>query len=337
MSDKIGNVDVPEISPSGTFPLVTDYPHVTVIDPKIVIHPFVGANFKIEQKFVIGNGAKQWRAQWSRLHDSDFAALKTFWESRKGAYQPFTLNLPSNDGQSTTPTIVRFVDMPLSWERFAGAVVNSGVAFVEVPSDDDAPVYDVTRTLDRFPDTSLETALLLQIQEFVPLVEIQPKEAGYPKIYLSDRRCILTGGSGSGSGTLYHARLLTWSGISQRIGGQADSAKFSFGNADRVMKLLNEDVDLFEASIQFSLYHVNTQTRIDLWAGEVLDFQQTARTQFDLSAVDPLYKTTLQYPTDTIRPLCNRNFNDGGGCPFSTQGNGSDPMLGCDRGLNDSG
>ena len=39
-------------------------------------------------------------------------------------------------------------------------------------------------------------------------------------------------------------------------------ATFTFGNADRVMRDLANDVDLFGASIEFSLFHVGTGIRL---------------------------------------------------------------------------
>ena len=44
MPDYIGNVPVPEIVPSGTFPLVPDYPYGVARAPGVVIHPFGSGN-----------------------------------------------------------------------------------------------------------------------------------------------------------------------------------------------------------------------------------------------------------------------------------------------------
>ena len=40
---------------------------------------------------------------------------------------------------------------------------------------------------------ALATALLSQVQQVVPLIKIVPLQAGYPAIYLSDRRCSVGG------------------------------------------------------------------------------------------------------------------------------------------------
>ncbi len=45
---------------------------------------------------------------------------------------------------------------------------------------------DVNRTVTRFPSQALENVLLAQVQEIIPLVKIQPRQACYPVIYVSD-------------------------------------------------------------------------------------------------------------------------------------------------------
>jgi hypothetical protein len=40
MADKIGNIDVPEILASGTFPIVPEYPYGRANHPDVAIHQF---------------------------------------------------------------------------------------------------------------------------------------------------------------------------------------------------------------------------------------------------------------------------------------------------------
>ncbi len=123
---------------------------------------------------------------------------------------------------------------------------------------------------------------------------------------------------------------MTFSGISQTLAGgpgqaggtEADTATFTFGNADKVMRDLAADVDLYKASLEFSLFHVATGIKLDLWKGEVSDFQSGSETEFELSAVDGFYDLTLQYPIDRISPTCGKNYDDDQGCPFSKTGGG---------------
>jgi hypothetical protein len=65
---------------------------------------------------------------------------------------------------------------------------------------------------------------------------------------------------------------LEFDGISQSIGNESDEAQFTFGNADRVMRDLANDVDLFRAEIAFSLFHVGTGIKVDLWKGNIVNW-----------------------------------------------------------------
>jgi hypothetical protein len=55
MPDYIGNIQVPEIVPSGTFPIVSDYPYGRAHRPDVAIHQFGSGNAKIEQRFLLGS------------------------------------------------------------------------------------------------------------------------------------------------------------------------------------------------------------------------------------------------------------------------------------------
>lgn len=322
MPDTIGTITVPAISPSGTFPLTTDWGHTQTIAPAVAMHRFISGNTKIEQRFLLGRGARRWTGRWARLSEDELADLKDFFESRRGPYEPFTLNVPADDGQTFESVTVRFENAPLSWNQLIESAVETGLGFVEEIDPDDAPAYEVDDTGDRFPSEALEAALESQVQSLVPLIVIKPKKTGYPTIYLSDRRCTV-------GGQLYQARLLTWSGISQTLSGgpgdqsgQTDTASFTFGNADKVMRDLAASVDLFRAEISFSLYHVGQAFLLNLWKGEIVDYSISGSAEVQLAAVDGLYDTTLQYPFSKIGGTCVKRYDDGEGCPFSSTGGG---------------
>src|SRR5512140_453889 len=244
MPDNIGNIPVPEITPSGTFPIVPDYPHGRAHAPEVVVHQFGSGNAKVEQRFLLGTGAKRFTVRKAWLRDSDRIALRNFFETKYGPYGAFTYNAPNDDGAGTTAYTCRFANEPLSWEMLTDAVCSLGLTLVEIPAI--SPEYTLNSTETRFPGSALKAALLSQVQQLTPLVKNQPLESGYPAIYVSDRRCTV--------GTqLYQARLMEFDGISQGIGNEADEAQFTFGNADRVMRDLANDVDPFRASIEFSL------------------------------------------------------------------------------------
>ena len=81
------------------------------------------------------------------------------------------------------------------------------------------------------------------------------------------------------------------------MGNEADDATFTFGNADRVMRDLANDVDLFRATIEFSLFHVGQQIKLDLWKGDIVNWQFDSGPEFKVTAADGLYELNLPYPT----------------------------------------
>jgi len=212
LPDYLGNIPVPEIAPSGVFPLVPDYPHGRAQAPEVVIHQFGSGNAKIEQRFLLGTGAKRFTVRKARLREADRVALRDFWEQHYGPYGAFYYNAPNDDGQGTTQYTCRFANEPLSWEMLAAAVCSLGVTLIEIPSS--SPTYTLNQTVNRFPPAALQQALLSQVQEIIPLIKIIPKEPGYPAIYVSDRRCTI-------GSQLYQARLLEFDGIAQSIGNEA--------------------------------------------------------------------------------------------------------------------
>ncbi len=329
----IGNITVPAPSASGTFPLVSDWGFGRARSPQVVTHSFGSANNKIEQRFYLGNGLTRYTFRRAGLTNSQRQSLQDFWEARQGAYQPFTYNVPNEDGSGTTATTVRFDVAPLSFEHLSNAICSTGVTLIEVPSS--IPSYSVSSTVERFPSGALETALLAQAQTIIPLIKITVAEAGaspaYPLIYLSDRACTVGGQS-------YEPRLLRWDGISQVMvayaQATADQATFVFGNADKVMRDLASDptngTDLRRAQIEFSLYHVGSQIKLDLWTGEVIDWRYDSGPEFQLIASDGIYELGLDYPPRDIRRDCWKEFDDGVNCPYTAQGSGGDADT-CDK------
>ncbi|MCC6394786.1 MAG: hypothetical protein IT167_29605, partial [Bryobacterales bacterium] len=310
MPDYIGNIVVPEIVPTGVFPIVPDFPHGLSCAREVAIHQFGSGNAKIEQRFLLGTGARRFTIRKNWLRDGDRIALRNFWESKYGPYGAFTYNAPNDDGGGTTPVTCRFANEPLSWEMVADWACSLGVTLIEVPVT--SPSYSLTQAANRFPPSALQAALLSQVQEIIPLVRIQPLQSGYPAIYFSDRRCTV-------GGQLYQARLLEFDGISQSIGNESDEAQFVFGNADRVMRDLANDVDLFRAALELSLFHVGTGTKLDLWKGDIVNWSCDAGLEFKVTAADGLYELNLPYPTRKISRTCWKPFNSQA-CPYSTAG-----------------
>ena len=315
MTEYLGNVAIPEITPTGVFPIIPDYGFGMAEAPEVAIHQFGSANAKIEQRFLIGSGARKFSIRKAYMNETERDELRTFWESNYGPYGAFTYNAPNDDGNGTTAYTVRFANEPLTWDFLLDAISSTGITLVEIPATD--PSYTLGSTVTRFPSDALKTALLSQVQEIIPLLKIQPRTSGYPAIYVSDRRCTI-------GGQLYLARLLDWDGISQSLGNETDEAQFSFGNADRVMTNLVNDTNLTRATVEFSLYHVGSQIKIDLWKGELSDWSGDEGPVFNVTAADGIYELTLPYPTRKVSRTCWKMFSDGNGCPYASMSTGLD-------------
>jgi hypothetical protein len=296
MAEQIARIDIPDFSPSALFPLTElDYGFSVVQQPMVVSHTFEAANRKLTQRFLIGTGARRFNISQSRLTLSERTDLLTFWETLNGVERPFWFDAPNEDGTVTRIT-ARFEAPDLTFESLTSCLVRSGVVLVEVPAT--VPNYAVASTQNRFPSAALNTALLEQVQQIVPLLKIIPTDPTCPAIYLSDRKATV-------GGQLYQPRLLDWSGISQGVGEEgADQASFTLGNADRVFTQVVNDVDLFKARVEFSLYHIATGVKLDLWAGDATDWSLDEGPEFRLSASDGLYELSLGYPCRKIDRSC---------------------------------
>lgn len=328
MPDTLGSISIPAISPSGTFPIVSDFPHRMERDYVVARHVFGAGNRKREQRYLLGTGARKFTVYRTALNNAAREALRDFWEARSGPYGAFTYNAPSDDGASTTAYTVRFANEPLSWQMIGPAMAQGQCVLIEIPADGAAPSYSISSTVTRFPAGGLATSLLNQEQELLPLLKITAKASGYPAMYISDRRVTV-------GGQLYLARMTNWDGISQSIGSGSDDASFSFGNADNVMTLLSADTDLYKASVEFSLFWVNGSAgiKIDLWKGEITDWQDDEGPEFRVKASDGFHELRLPYPTRKFSRSCWKDLDDGNGCPYSSAGSGGDPAE-CDKGYN---
>ncbi len=334
MPDTIGRITVPSLVSSGlTFPLTSDFGYGFTQDRPVVVHRFGELDAKAEQRFAVGLGPRKFAFRRQHLSKRDRNSLVSFWEGLQGAWQSFTYNVPnpvqtSNPRAATetmTPTTVTWEYAPLSIQYLANAC-QVGFNFIEVPGT--GPTYPVSSTCTRFPSSALQSALLSQVQQIIPLIHIRVREAVVPDIYLSDRRCTV-------GGQLYLPRVLGLGEpgsdtiISQDIKGTADNVQFTFGNADRVMTALANDTDLKYAQIDLCLYHVNTGILLQLWKGFVVNYTTDGSPQFAVRCSDGLYQITQSYPVRAISRQCWKTFGDGVNCPFAAHGSGGDPSS-CD-------
>ncbi len=287
MPEYIGPVAIPEPGVGGVFPVALDYSSVHGREPRVIVHRFGTLDAKVEQRFYDGPGARRFQVQLARLTPARRVLLVEFFEARRGSYQPFTLNVAEPDGSVATYT-ARFADPTLQLETAADGSWRGSVELVEVPTS--APSHAITSTETRFPGAALKAALLSQTQAVIPLVRVV---AGEHTLLLADRR--VTVGS-----NLYQPRLLSWRGISQATDGEADQASFVFGNGDRVFTALVNEVDLFKAEIEFSVFHAGTGVKLDFWKGFIGSWSFDSGPEFRVEAQDGLYALRLGYPTRKI-------------------------------------
>ena len=132
-------------------------------------------------------------------------------------------------------------------------------------------------------------------------------------IYLSDR--LVTVG-----GQVYLPRLLRVGQqggdvlVEQKIDGSSDDVQFTFGNADRVMISLANDTELIGARIELSLFHVASLRKLDLWAGDVVDWGSDTGPEFTVKCSDHLSALTLSSPVGNCSRTCWRRYGQDG-CP----------------------
>jgi hypothetical protein len=311
MADTIGRIAVPESASVATFPFVTDFLHGRAVARRVIAHAF--GDPRVEQRFFVGNPATRYTFLRRTLTNADRITLAQFWREAQGGVASFLYAVPLKD-QTFATTRVRFENGPLALEDLAGAICSTGITFVEVPDPAGAPAYtSAGGSLTRFPDAPLASAMLCEVQEIVPLVRIRVAEAAVPDIFLSDRRVTI-------DGNLYLPRLLRVGEpgsdvlMAQNLDGSTDDVQFAFGNADRVMIQVANDTDLVGARAEFSLFHVGALRRLDLWAGDIIDWGSDTGPEFTVHCSDHLSASTLSSPVGTCSRTCWRRYGLDG-CP----------------------
>ena len=172
MSDAIGRIAVPTVINSGqTFPLTTQYPFGFSVERPVIVHRFGSLDAKQEQRYYVGIGPRKFQFKHQNLNWAETNQLKAFWESMGGPWKAFTYNVP-NPGGTTIGVLVTFEQTPISFEYLRNAV-QVGLNLIEVVDPTQAPAYTINSTCLRFPSNALSTALLSEVPQIIPLVQIQ--------------------------------------------------------------------------------------------------------------------------------------------------------------------
>lgn len=259
-------------------------------DPVIYVHRFQSRETKTEQRFYAGAGERRLRVSLDNLAPDERQELIDQFAAVSGSYGSFTIDLVGPDG-TTESLSVRFAVTRLeiqtlldgsSWASSFDLIVDPGAA----------PSYTSALTETRFPGSALQTALLSPVQEIIPLLVITTRAAQVHRI--SERACTVDGAA-------YAAKLLEWDGIKQSLNG-ADQASFSLANADRAFTTIINAQNWHAADVQFSLFHVGTLTKINLWRGHVIPggWDLSGSNVFRITAADGAYELRLAYPPRKI-------------------------------------
>jgi hypothetical protein len=238
MPEYLGPVLIPEIAPSGTWPLPVDYGMVYLLEPPVVVHRFPTGDAQREQRFYLGDGQRRIRLTLPNLNTARKDLVTDFWEARRGPYEPFTLEVAEPDG--TTPaTQSAFAGYHLA-RPSPRTILNGSIEPIEIlhhahlRDRGDRDPLPQRRSQDRPPQPG---------QEVFPLIHIRTLSPAYD-IYVSDRRVQV-------DGQLYQPRLST--GM-DRPGHhrRCDDASFRWvmrtGSSRRLPTLWT-----WRASIEFSL------------------------------------------------------------------------------------
>ena len=305
-NDFLGPIEIippPLIDP---FPLKGDFGTGMDFEPPIATHVFDQPGLKTEQRFQLGDGARRFRVHRDHLSCTEYDLLKAHWIQARGLYAEFLYTYTGAD-QQPVDYRVRYENPNIAFDHMVGLITGwPGLTLVEVGQA--TPTYTVTAELDRFPDAVFDTALTAQVQKIIPLIRIEDRSGMLAEpLYLSDRRLEL-------DGQLYLPRLVSWNSLSQTLDESSDGTSFQFANADRVWTELVKQVNLYRALVQFSLYHVQTETLVNLWAGFAQGWAFDNDGNFELPVSDGVFELGLAYPSRMTTRSCWKVYK-GRYCP----------------------
>ena len=302
--DSLGPVPIPTPPTISQFPILPDYGTGADYSPPIITHTFNQAGLKVEQRFLMAPyGPRRFRFSKNHLSCTEYDKLKAHWEQAQGVYAQFPLVMYEPKGQVTYT--VRYENPALAFDYMIGLLTQGpGITFMEQPES--TASYTSRVHLSRFPDASLTAALASEFQQIIPLVAITARQGG-PTVWISNQRCTV-------DNQLFLPRMLDWSGISQTLGESADAASFNLGNADGVWTQLVNQVNLYGATVQLTLYHVQDQSLLDVWQGYLTNWAFDTSGRFQINVADGLFYMTLPYPSRKVLRTCWKVYK-GRWCP----------------------
>lgn len=287
--------------------LTLPYGCVTVLETRKVEHRFGSRDVKTTQRFKEGPGVKRVQVNMSDLDEREKDLLVQIFTARRGSIEPWDLTLYDPTEESRQKTYqVRFANPTLDVTQVDNVLWSSAFELLVEPGT--MREFTSATTQYRFPSTQLQEALLAQVHEVIPFVKITPIDGATHRV--SNQRCKLDGEE-------YAARLLDWDGISQSFFG-ADQATFVLGNADDYWTTWVNQIDFFEAVVEYSLYHVGQQAKVVLWKGYLETWDMDDPVQFRIRVSDGI-PVRRAYPVRKVTradgfvlPTSNQPVNVGG-------------------------
>jgi len=307
-------VDPPTIA---DFPLRSDYGGGMDVQLSQAIHVFDQPGLKTEQRFQLGAPMRRYRVHRDHLSCNEFDNLKAHFQLAQGSYAQFYYRYFTGPGADFESTLVRYENPSITFPQLVGMVTGDpGVTLLQVATFPES--YAVNEVLDRFPSAAFDQALTQQVQTIIPLITITPRDpAQSGPIWVSNRMVQVSGIPGNPQ---FVPRLITWSGLSQTLGDASDGTQFQFGNADGAWTKLVNQVNLYRATIQFSLLRVDAtlgNTLVNLWGGYVTSWSSDAQGNFNLPVSDGTFQLSLAYPTRLITRTCWKVYK-GRFCPSTS-------------------
>ena len=322
--DSLGPVPIPAPPTIGAFPLRPDFGIGIDYNPAVVVHTFDQPGLKTEQRYLLApTGARRFKFAKQHLSCREYDDLKAHFEQAQGGYAQFPYTVyepgpghgvpvhPHDTPQQTWTTesvIARYENPNISFDYMVALLMNGpGLSFLEVPQT--TPSYNSVKRVTRVPDATMSLALQDQFQQIIPLITLTPRDNPAAAVYLSNQAIKV-------DSQTYLPRMLEWSGISQSLSENSDSASFTFGNADGIWQSYVNQVNLYAATIQVTLFHVNSRYLLDLWLGSILNWGFDTGGRFQVNASDGVFNLGLAYPSRKVLRTCWKVYR-GRWCPAS--------------------
>src|SRR5215471_1903771 len=311
VADSLGPITITDPPVLAKFPVSVDWGGGLDYNPPISVHIFDAPGLKTEQRFVMGSGVPRLRVRRDHLNTNEYQLLRSHFLQAQGQYASFPIDVwVGPQGMETWN--VRYENPQISFDQLAGMLTSDpGLTLLAMPQT--LAPYTSVQQVTRFPDSTFEAALTAETQHIFPLLTIQDQartSGGVlinPPALVSNQRVTV-------DGKTYLPRLLTWSGLTQTLDEASDSVQFTLGNADGAFTSYANQVQLYRAAVQLSLFHAESGYLCYLWGGYATHWQLDTSGRFTLPCSNGTFELTLGYPTRVITRTCWKVYK-GRFCP----------------------